>query len=66
MESLIVHPKNQKQLIAIKAFLKALDVSFKKEPSSPYNPEFVAKIKRGEKASKAGKGVKVDVENLWK
>ena len=66
MESLIVDPKNQKQLTATKAFLKALDVSFKKEPSSPYNPEFVAKIKRGEKASKAGKGVKVDVENLWK
>jgi len=53
-------------LTAIKAFLKALDVSFKKEPASPYNPDFVAKIKRGEKASKGGKGVKVDVENLLK
>lgn len=66
MESLIVHPKDQKQLNAVKAILKALDVSFKRELSSPYNPEFVAKIKRGEKAAKAGKSVKVDVENLWK
>jgi hypothetical protein len=45
MESLIVDPKNQKQLTATKAFLKALDVSFKKDPSSSYNPEFVAKLK---------------------
>jgi hypothetical protein len=63
MESLIVHPKNQKQLIATKAFLKASDVSFKKDPSSPYKPEFVAKVKRSKKTSKAGKDVKVDVEN---
>lgn len=33
---------------------------------SPYNPEFVAKIKRGEKAAKEGKGQKVNMENLWK
>ena len=66
METLIVHPKDRKQLAAIKAFFKALDVSFKKEKASPYNPQFVAKIKRGEKAAQAGKGERVDVANLWK
>jgi len=66
MERLIVQPKDQKQLVAIKAFFKALDVSFKKETSSPYNPAFVAKINRGVKAAREGKGVKLDLDNLWK
>jgi hypothetical protein len=65
METLIVHPKDQKQLAAIKAFFKALDVSFEKGKESPYDPKFVAKIKKGEKAAREGKGVKVDMANLW-
>ncbi len=64
METLIVQPKNQKQLIAVEAVLTALNVAFQKEQEC-YNPEFVAKIKRGEQAAKKGKGVKVDVNNLW-
>lgn len=48
METLIVHPDNN-ELAALKMFMKALNISFKKE-KSPYNPEFVAKIKRGEQA----------------
>ena len=43
-----------------------MNIPFKKEEKSLYNPDFVAKIKRGEKAAKEGKGVKVDVANLWK
>ncbi len=43
MEILIVQPKNQKQLAAVKAVLTTLNVAFKKE-ESPYNPEFLAKI----------------------
>ncbi len=66
METLIVHPKNQKQLLAIEAVLKALNVAFKVEDNTPYNPEFVAKIKRGEKAAKEGKGQKINVADLWK
>ncbi len=66
METLIVHPKDQKQLAAVKAVLKALNVDFKKEKESPYNPEFVAKIKRAEKNFKDGKFTTVKVEDLWK
>jgi len=35
-----------------------MKISFEKDEQSPYNPEFVAKIKRGEKAMKEGKGIK--------
>lgn len=66
METLIVQPKTSKQLATAEAVLKALNIAFKKEEKSPYNPEFVAKINRGEQAAKNGKGVKIDVNELWK
>ncbi|RYE22201.1 MAG: hypothetical protein EOP42_24765 [Sphingobacteriaceae bacterium] len=66
MESITIHPQNKEQLTALEIMLKAMNISFKKEPESPYNPEFVAKIKRGEKAAREGNGLKVDVNNLWK
>lgn len=64
METLIVHPKNQKQLVAVEVVLKALDVDFKKE--SPYNHEFVVKIKKSESNFKEGKYITVKVEDLWR
>ena len=33
---------------------------------SPYNPEFVAKIKRSEKQIEEGHFHKLDIDNLWK
>jgi hypothetical protein len=65
METLIVHPKNKEQLSALKAFVKALKIEFTTE-KSPYNPEFVAKIKRSQEQMKEGKGVEIAVEDLWK
>lgn len=66
METLRVHPNNEEELIAIQTLLKVMKINFEKEEESPYNPEFVAKIKRGEKAKREGKGVKADLDNLWK
>jgi len=65
METLTLHPKNKEQLNALKAFAKALKIDFKTEKSS-YDPEFVAKIKRGQEQIKAGKGIKIAIEDLWK
>lgn len=65
METLIVHPENKEQLTALKAFMKALKISFE-EKKSPYDPEFVAMIKQGDEDLKAGKGKKVDIDDLWK
>jgi hypothetical protein len=66
METLIVHPKNQKQLATIEAILKALDVSFNKEEKSPYNPEFVTKIRESEEDVKAGRTRKITLDEIWK
>ncbi|TBO43886.1 DUF2683 family protein [Pedobacter kyonggii] len=65
METLIVHPKNEEQSTALKAVMKVLKIDFETE-ESPYNPEFIAKIKRGQEQVKAGKGVKIAIEDLWK
>jgi len=65
METLIVHPDNKEQLAALKTFMKAFKISFEDE-KSPYDPEFVKMIQQGDEELKAGKGVKVDIDNLWK
>ena len=65
METLIIHPKNKEQLTALKAVAKAMKIDFKIE-KSPYNPEFVAKVLRGSEQIKAGKGVIIALEDLWK
>jgi hypothetical protein len=64
MEALIVEPKNKKELQAIKAVLKALDISFRAEKDRPYDPEFVAKIKKSEQQVKEGKVTRVKKEEL--
>ena len=65
MTYLIVHPNSNDKLTAIKAVLKALDVDFD-EAGTPYNPDFVSKMKEGEEDIKAGRTVKVSLDNLWK
>jgi hypothetical protein len=67
METVIMHPKNKEQLAALKAVAKALKVAFETDKNSPYDSAFVAKILAGEKSKNEGeKGLRVDVENLWK
>jgi len=65
MNYLIVHPDSQDKLTAVKAVLKALNVDFN-EADAPYNPEFVAKIAEGEEDIKAGRTVKVTLDDLCK
>jgi hypothetical protein len=64
METLIVHPQNKEQLDALKTFMKAFKISFEEEKH--YDPEFVAMVLKGDEDLKAGKGIKVDIDNLWK
>ncbi len=56
MGTLIAHPEkhHQQKLAVLKAFMKALKIRFEEE-KSPYNPEFVEKIKRSEEDFKAGR-----------
>jgi hypothetical protein len=65
MTTLIAHPESKEKLAALKAVMKALDISFQEE-KSPYNPEFVTSILQAEQDIKDGKGVKIDTKDLWK
>lgn len=42
-----------------------MKISFEKE-DKPYNPEFVAKIKKSEQNFKEGKFTKIAIDDLWK
>jgi hypothetical protein len=78
MEAITVHPKNKEQLNALEIIFKAMKIPFEKakinghsaskkaETESPYDPEFVAKIRRSEKAVKAGKTYKIPLDEIWK
>ncbi|RYX87455.1 hypothetical protein EON73_01385 [bacterium] len=65
METLIVEPKNRKQLSAIKAFLKALDVSFRKD--NEVSKELAEVIERGRQDAKSGRTTVIKSSaDLWK
>jgi hypothetical protein len=46
--------------------MKAFKISYEENDKSTYDPEFVEMIRQGDEDLKAGKGVKVDIEDLWK
>ncbi|MCF8362754.1 MAG: hypothetical protein K9G70_09055 [Prolixibacteraceae bacterium] len=60
------YPSNSQQIDAIKAFMKALNIKFEVNKDSPYNPDFVKKIKDSQNQSKEGKTVKIDLDDIWK
>ncbi|MCE5177936.1 MAG: hypothetical protein LLF81_02165 [Porphyromonadaceae bacterium] len=62
MDTIVINPRNKKQAVAIKKILRALDIPFEK-PESPYNPEFVEKIRQSEQEIKEGKVTRVTREN---
>jgi hypothetical protein len=65
MQTVIVHPKNKEQLSALKAFVKALKIDFETE-TSPYDPDFVAKIKETKKQVDEGKYTTLDPnKSVW-
>ena len=69
MTTLIVKPKNKKELSKAKKMLKVLEISFEDNDDKPYNPAFVKKILRSKKEYQEGKGTTITIEelnNLWK
>lgn len=64
MQTLIVQPKNKKQLLAVEAVLQALNVTFEKEKN--YSAAFINEIAKGEEDIKNGRLTRVkDVQNIW-
>ncbi len=65
METLIVHPDSKEKLNTLKAFMKALKISYKEE-KSPYNSDFVSKILQGDEDIKAGRTKKIMLDDICK
>ena len=63
MEVFTVKPKTKEQLVALKAFLKLMEIDYQIE--SNYNEKFVSKILQGRKDIKNGKGISIKVNDLW-
>lgn len=57
MSTFIVNTSNNTQAEALKAFMLALKIEFKEKP---YDPEFVAKVKKAQKQVENGQTVKID------
>ena len=63
METVIMHPKSQEELSALKAFARALKVKFE---TSPYSSDFVAKIQQSKKQVEQGNFTTLDPnKSLW-
>lgn len=65
MGKLIVHPDTNEKLTALKAVMRVLNISFEEE-EAPYNPKFVAKVKKSQADFKAGRYEVIETEDLWK
>ena len=64
--NIIAHPQDASQVEAVKAFMKALKIKFEVSKDQPYNPDFVAKIKKSQKEFEQGNFTRVEKENLQK
>lgn len=65
METLIVHPKTRKQLLAVEAVLNALNVNFRKEENKSYSQELLDVIEKGREDDKAGNAIKIKPADIW-
>jgi len=69
MTTITIHPETPEQETALKALAKALKLKFEVSKGQPYDPDFVAKVKKAQQEIKDGKGKNVSIEELnelWK
>ena len=64
IDTLIVHPENAEQIKVLKEFMNEKKINYEVSSNSPYDPEFVRKIKESEKQIEEGKSVRVKKEDL--
>ena len=62
METVLVYPKEEEDVKTLKKVLKALNFKFE---VSPYNQDFVSKIKKSSKEIEKGEVITVDPKNPW-
>ncbi|MEO9051578.1 MAG: DUF2683 family protein [Ginsengibacter sp.] len=68
--NITAYTEDASQIEAIKAVIKAFKIKYRitdvEETDSPYNTDFVAMIKQGEKDLQDGKGISMTIEDLEK
>lgn len=62
---IILKNVKKKDFPVLKSLAKSLGFEIVKE-ENPYNPEFVKEILEAEQSIKDGKGIKINLEDLWK
>ncbi len=62
---LVLKNVKKKDFPLLKSLAKSLGFEIVKE-EKPYNPEFVKEILEAEQSIKEGKGIKINLEDLWK
>ncbi|WP_396148484.1 DUF2683 family protein [Flavobacterium sp.] len=63
---LVLKNVKKKDFPVLKSLAKALGFEIIDKIEKPYNPEFVKEILDAEKSIKEGKGVTINLEDLWK
>lgn len=63
-DTFIVHPKNEEQIEALKAFMNALKIKFETSKDKDYDPVFVEKVLEAEKEADAGEVKRIEREDL--
>ncbi|WP_439483309.1 DUF2683 family protein [Cyclobacterium plantarum] len=64
--TIIIHPENEEQEDALKAFAKALKIKFEVAQKSNYDPDFVAKIEKSQQEFEEGNYTRVEKQDLKK
>jgi hypothetical protein len=62
---IILKNVKKKDFPVLKSLAKSLGFEIEKK-EKPYNPEFVKEILEAEQSIKDGKGIKIQLEDLWK
>jgi hypothetical protein len=65
MTAITINPRNKKEWNAVKHFIKALDLPYKETQTENYDQIFVEKINKISTNIKKGKGVKMNIEDIW-
>ena len=60
------YPTDASQMVALKAFMRAMKIKFTVKKEKPYDPKFVAKIEKSRQEFKTGKFTRVKKEDLKK
>lgn len=62
----IAHPTTLEETNVLKAFVKALKIKFEVSKEKAYDEKFVQEILKADKDIEIGKGVKIEMTDLWK